>query len=64
MEDIIGILLYNSFIELPESNQTFGKNQGLDSPGYVKQGEKNMQHNAKQARTWESLREIKKKQRH
>ena len=29
MEDIIGILLYNSFIELPESNQTFGENQQL-----------------------------------
>ena len=61
MEDIIGILLYNSFIELPESNQTFGKNQGLDSPRYVKQGEKNMLHNAKQARTWESLRGNQKK---
>ena len=41
MEDIIGVLLYDSFIELPGSNQTFGKEQGLfDSPGYVKQGEK------------------------
>ena len=29
MEDIIGILLYNSFIELPEANQTFGENQRL-----------------------------------
>ena len=29
MEDIIGILFYDSFIELPGSNQTFGENQGL-----------------------------------
>ena len=28
MEDIIGILLYNSFIELSGSNQTFGEKQG------------------------------------
>ena len=28
MEDIIGSLLYNSFIELPGSNQTTRKNQG------------------------------------
>ena len=28
MEDIIGILLYNSFIELPGSNQTFKEKQG------------------------------------
>ena len=28
MEDIIGILLYNSFIELPGLNQTFGEKQG------------------------------------
>ena len=28
MEDIIGILLYNSFIELPGSNQTFEEKQG------------------------------------
>ena len=28
MEDIIGILLYNSIIELPGSNQTFEENQG------------------------------------
>ena len=29
MEDIIGILLYDSFIEIPGSHQTFGENQGL-----------------------------------
>ena len=29
MEDIIGILLHNSFIELPGSNQTFEEMQGL-----------------------------------
>ena len=28
MEYIIGILLYNSFIEVPESNQTFEETQG------------------------------------
>ena len=28
MEDIIGILLYNSFIELPGSNQTLEEKQG------------------------------------
>ena len=28
MVHIIGILLYNSFIELPGSNQTFGEKQG------------------------------------
>ena len=43
MEDIIGILLYNSFIELPGSNQAFGEtNDSFNSPGHVKQGEKNM----------------------
>ena len=29
MEDIIGILLYNSFAEILGSNQTFGEKQGL-----------------------------------
>ena len=29
MEDIIGTLLCNSFIEQPESNQIFGEKQGL-----------------------------------
>ena len=28
MEDIIGILLYNSFTQLPRSNQTFEEKQG------------------------------------
>ena len=28
MEDIIGILLYNSFIEVPRSNQIFQETQG------------------------------------
>ena len=56
MEDIIGVLLYNSFIELPESNQTFGKSKNsFHSLGHVKEGEKNILHNAKQARTSESL---------
>ena len=58
MEDIIGILLYNSFIELPGSNQTSRETKDtLNSPGYVKQGKKNMLHNALPARTWESLEE-------
>ena len=34
-------LVVNSFIELPESNQTFEEKQGhFNSPGQVKQGEK------------------------
>ena len=28
MEDIIGILLYNNFIELPRSNQAFEEKRG------------------------------------
>ena len=28
MKDIVGILLYNSFIEIPRSNQTFEEKQG------------------------------------
>ena len=28
MDDIISILLYDSFIELPGSNHTFGEKQG------------------------------------
>ena len=37
MEDIIGILLHNSFIELPGSNQTFGEKQGLFSLSRTRQ---------------------------
>ena len=37
MEHIIGILLYNSFIELPGSNQTFGEKQGLFSISTARQ---------------------------
>ena len=41
MEDIIGILLYNSFIELPGSNQAFGKTKdSFNYTEHVKQGEK------------------------
>ena len=29
MDDVNDILLYDSFIELPGSNQTFGEEQGL-----------------------------------
>ena len=31
MDDIIGALLYNGFLKLPGSNQTFEENQGLFS---------------------------------
>ena len=52
MEDVIGILLYNSFIELPGSNQTFGETKdSFHSKGHVDQGEKNMLHDAKLAGT-------------
>ena len=45
--EIIGILLYNSFIELPESNQTFGEKQGhFKLPRARQEGKKNMLHNA------------------
>ena len=49
MEHIIGILLYNSFIlvELPGQTKHLRKSKDtLNSPGHVKQGEKNMLHNA------------------
>ena len=46
MEDIISILLYNGFVELPGSNQTFGKSKNtFNFPGHVKQVEKNMLYN-------------------
>ena len=45
MEDIIGILFDNSFIELLMLNQTFEQDQGLFKlPREVKQGEKSMLH--------------------
>ena len=37
MDDIIGILLYNSLIEVPESNQTFEEKQGLFSVSRARQ---------------------------
>ena len=48
MEDIIGILLYNSFIELPGSNLRFGKKQGYFKLPWARQAgrKKNMLHNA------------------
>ena len=47
MEDIIGILLYNSFIELPGQTKHLGKSKdSFNSSGHVKQGKKNMLHNA------------------
>ena len=62
MKNIIDILLYNSFIKLPGSNQTFGENQGLYYfSGHVKQGENSMLHNAQPARTRESVKGNQKK---
>ena len=40
MEYIIGILLYNSFIELPGSNQTFEEKQGHFSLPRARQAER------------------------
>ena len=51
MENIIDILLYNGFIEVPSQTKHLGKTKGsLNSPEHVKHGEKNMLHNAKPAR--------------
>ena len=49
MESIIGILFYDSFIELPggggEQTKHLRKSKdSFNSPGHVKQGEKNMLH--------------------
>ena len=38
MEENIGILLYNSFISLPGSNQTFEEKQGYFKPVFFKLG--------------------------
>ena len=48
MDDFIGVLLHNSFIELPGSNlQNFWESKdSLNSPGHAKQGDKNMLRNA------------------
>ena len=47
MECIIGILLYNSFIELPGQTKDLEKTKdSFNSVGHVKQEGKNMQHNA------------------
>ena len=40
MEDIIGILLHNSFMKLSGSNQIFGEKQGLFSLPRVRQTER------------------------
>ena len=62
MDDIIGILLYNSFVKLPDSNQTLEENQRhCKLPRAGQAGRKNMLHNAKPARTCESLRRNQKK---
>ena len=37
MQDNTGILLYNSFIEIPGSNQTFGEKQGHFKPPRARQ---------------------------
>ena len=45
MDDIIGVLLYNSFQKLQGSNQTFEEKQGLFSLTKARQaGRKNMLH--------------------
>ena len=41
MEDIVGILLHNTFIKLPGSNQKIlEKKDSFDSPGHAKHGKK------------------------
>ena len=59
MKDIIGILLYNNFIELPESNQTFGEKQGVFKLPRARQAGR--KEHAKPARTCECLRRNQKK---
>ena len=57
MEHIIVVLFYYNFIELPGSNKHLGEKQGLfHSPGHIKQGEKNMLHNALPVRISQSVR--------
>ena len=47
IEGIVGILLCNSFIELPGSNLKIrGKQASFNSPGHAKQKDKNMQRDA------------------
>ena len=47
MEDIIGILFYDSFISHRDQTKHLGKSKdSFNYPGHVKQGEKNMLHNA------------------
>ena len=47
MDDIIGVLLNNGFLKLPELKQTFEEKQELFSIPRARQaGRKNMLHNA------------------
>ena len=47
MKDIIGILFYDSFIELSDQTKHLRKSEdSFNHPGHVNQGEKNMLHNA------------------
>ena len=39
MDDFIGVLLYNVFLKLPGSNQTFEEKQGLFSLSRARQAE-------------------------
>ena len=57
MDDIIGVLLYNSFIELPGSNQTFEEKQGhFKLPRALQAGRKE---HATQCVASENLKEFK-----
>ena len=49
MEDIIGILFYDSFIELQDQTKYLGKSKNsFNAPGHVKRGEKNTLHTRSQ----------------
>ena len=62
MEDIIDLLLVIALQSYRGQTKHFGKSKNtLNSQGHVKQGEKNMLHKAKPARTSERLRGNQKK---
>ena len=47
MDDIMGVLYYNDFLKLPESNQTFEeKQEHFKLPRAHQAGRKNKLHNA------------------
>ena len=64
MDYIIDILLYNSYIELPGSNQTFSENKdSLNSPGQSNRGKRTCYTMRSQRGLEKVLGEIKRKQR-